>query len=91
MGGMPVLLLTTIGRKTGLERTWPVGYIVDGNRLVVVAAALGQAAHPAWYLNLQTTPRVLVSRSVLRSEMTAETASGVERARLWSRLVHEFP
>jgi hypothetical protein len=42
MGGMPILLLTTTGRKTGRARTWPLGYVADGERLVVVASALGR-------------------------------------------------
>jgi hypothetical protein len=46
-GGMPVLLLTTTGRKSGQPRTWPVGYIRDGDRLIVSASAGGEPGHPA--------------------------------------------
>src|SRR4051794_14843627 len=51
MGPMKVLLLTTIGRKSGQERTWPLGYFRDGDRVIIIASAGGQDAHPAWYLN----------------------------------------
>lgn len=91
VGGMPILLLTTTGRKTGRARTWPLGYVTDGDRLVVVASALGQADHPAWYLNLRANPRVTVRRGAATRVMVAETAGGAERARLWSRLVREYP
>lgn len=90
-GGMPILLLTTTGRKTGRARTWPLGYVTDGERLVVVASALGQADHPAWYLNLRADPCVTVRRGAATRVMVAETAGGSERARLWSRLVREYP
>lgn len=90
-GGMPILLLTTIGRKTGRARTWPLGYVPDSDRLVVVASALGQADHPAWYLNLRANPRVTVRRGAENRAMVAETAGGEERSRLWSRLTGEYP
>lgn len=90
-GGMPILLLTTTGRKTGRARTWPLGYVTEGDRLVVVASALGQADHPAWYLNLRANPRVTVRCGAATRAMVAETAGGEERARLWSRLIREYP
>jgi F420H(2)-dependent quinone reductase len=59
--GSPILLLTTIGRKTGRSRTWPLTYLHDeGGRFVVSAAYGGQPKHPAWYLNLRANSRVTV-------------------------------
>lgn len=89
--GLPVLLLTTTGRKTGQTRAWPVGYLVDGDHLLVSASANGQPAHPAWYLNLRTNPRVIVEIKGATRAMRAEVATGEERTRLWSRLVREYP
>ncbi|MGI5158236.1 nitroreductase/quinone reductase family protein [Microbispora sp. CA-102843] len=58
MRGIPVLLLTTRGRGTGLPRTRPVGYGRDGRRFVVIASNGGDDATPAWWLNLRTpSPR----------------------------------
>ncbi|CAA9590260.1 MAG: hypothetical protein AVDCRST_MAG18-4942 [uncultured Thermomicrobiales bacterium] len=91
VGKMPILLLTTTGHKSGQERTCPVGYVTDGDRLLVVASALGQAAHPAWYLNLRANPRVTIRRGAETRPMVAETAAGEERARLWSRLIEDYP
>ena len=56
--GMPILLLTTTGRKSGKPRTRPVGYLPDGDTYVVVAAAGGVPQHPDWYLNLRDNPSV---------------------------------
>jgi F420H(2)-dependent quinone reductase len=90
-GKMPVLLLTTTGRKSGQPRTWPVGYIRDGDRLVISASAGGEPAHPIWYLNLTAHPRVLVQLGQATIPMDAVAATGAERAPLWSRLVGDFP
>ena len=90
-GKMPVLLLTTTGRKSGRPRTWPVGYIRDGDRLVISASAGGEPAHPAWYLNLTAHPRVLIQLGRASIPMDAVAATGAERARLWSRFVGDFP
>lgn len=91
VGKAPILLLTTTGRKSGQPRTSPLGYESDGDRLLVVASALGSATHPAWYLNLRANPRVTVRRGAENREMIATTATGDERARLWARLVRDYP
>ena len=91
VGEMPILLLTTTGRRTGRARTCPVGYVPEDGRLIVVASALGQAAHPAWYLNLRDNPRVAIQLGAETRAMVAATAEGEERERLWSRLVRGYP
>ncbi len=88
---LPLLLLTTTGRKSGRPRTWPLGYSRDGDRLIVGASAGGQPEHPAWYLNLCATPRVAVQIGRERRRMVATVAEGAERARLWARLVDANP
>ncbi len=89
--GMPTLLLTTTGRKTGRPRTWPVGYVEDGENLVVVASAGGVTTHPAWYLNLRQHPEVAVQIGNRTRTMRAETAGPAERARLWARITARYP
>lgn len=91
MGPMKVLLLTTTGRKSGQERTWPLGYFRDGNRLIVAASANGQPEHPAWFLNLRANPRVTVQVGQETRAMTATTATGEERERLWAKLTSTYP
>ncbi len=88
---MPVLLLTTTGRRTRQPRTWPVGYTMDGQDYVVVASNGGLPKHPAWYLNLQTTPRATIEVGAVRREVVARLAEGTERERLWAHIVARYP
>ena len=55
-GGIPVLLLTTTGRRSGRARTWPLGYLRDGDDLVLVGSNGGKDVHPGWFWNLQAHP-----------------------------------
>src|SRR5919112_3912264 len=89
--GSPILLLTTTGRRTGQPRTWPLTYLPEGERLIVIASNGGQPNHPAWYLNLRANPQVSAQLRDQTHTMIAKTAEGEERARLWSRVVEEYP
>ena len=88
---MPVLLLTTIGRISGKPRTWPLGYLEDGENLVVIASAGGVASHPAWFLNLRDQPEVTVQVGNRVRRMRAEIAGPAERARWWRKIVDRYP
>jgi deazaflavin-dependent oxidoreductase (nitroreductase family) len=87
LGGAPVLLLTTTGRRSGQKRTAPVLYLRDGERLVVVASKGGFSQHPAWYLNLAQNPDVEVEIGAERRPMRARAAGDAEKQALWPRLV----
>ena len=89
--GGPILLLTTRGRKTGQQRTWPLCYLVTGDELVLVASAGGAPRHPAWYLNLRANPCVSIQLGDRIRTMVARAAEGSERARLWERAVRQYP
>ena len=91
MKHMPVLLLTTTGRKTGKARTWPLGYLRSGEDLVIIASNGGLPHHPAWYHNLRAEPQVAIQLGGETRTVWAETAGPEERARLWIRLVREYP
>jgi F420H(2)-dependent quinone reductase len=85
--GAPVLLLTTIGRKSGQPRTAPLLYLEDGENLVIVASKGGMSQHPVWYLNLEANSDVEVEVGSERRRMRARRASDEEKAKLWPRLV----
>jgi len=88
MGGMPVLELTTIGRKSGQPRTTLLTspLQLDG-AFVVVASRGGDDTHPAWFLNLRDNPEVTVGvKGAKPITMTARIASSAERAELWPRV-----
>ena len=57
---VPVMLLTTMGAKTGQPRTLPLVYVTDGDRLLLIASNYGKTSHPAWYRNLVANPKVEV-------------------------------
>jgi deazaflavin-dependent oxidoreductase (nitroreductase family) len=89
--GMPSLLLTTTGRKSGLPRTQPLLYIPDRGGYVVVAANWGQPRHPGWSLNLLHDPRATVTLQGVRIPVHAVLATGTERERLWRLAVGLWP
>jgi len=90
-GGQPLLLLTTIGRKSGQPRTTPLIYLKDGADLVIVASKGGMDEHPLWYTNLVAQPDVEVEVGPRRLPMRAHTTSPEDRARLWPQLVALYP
>ncbi len=81
--GMPVLLLTTTGRRSGKARTTPLTFFRDGTDLVVIASNGGADKAPAWSLNLQQTPHAVVEIGTDKLAVTARAASEQERERLW--------
>jgi deazaflavin-dependent oxidoreductase (nitroreductase family) len=90
--GMPVLQLTTVGRKSGVARsvmlTSPVQF---GDSLVVVASRGGDDHHPAWYTNLVANPVVEVVRNGNQKvAMRARTATSVERTELWPQITSAY-
>lgn len=85
--GVPVCLLTTKGRKTGVLRTVPLLCLADGDRMVLVASQGGLPMNPLWYLNLQAEPMVTVQFRRTIRQMRARTAGPAERTELWPRLV----
>jgi deazaflavin-dependent oxidoreductase (nitroreductase family) len=89
--GRPLLLLTTTGAKTGLQRTTPMMYLPDGERLVVIASNAGAPAHPDWYHNLVAQPEVTVEVGAEMFAATAVVLAGTEREQLWTTLVAQYP
>ena len=90
--GVPVALLTTKGRKTGQDRTVPLLVLRDGERAIFVGSQGGLPKNPAWYLNLQADPNVVVqTRFHSAKRMTARTAGADERTRYWARLTKMYP
>ena len=86
-----MLLLHAVGRKSGKIRTHALLYFRDGENLVVCASNNGSPHPPAWYLNLQSNPRVRVQHGRVKREVIAETAMPEERERLWQKLLKVRP
>jgi len=91
MRGMPLLLLTTVGRKTGRFRTTPVMYIRDGDDYVITASNGGSDKHPIWFYNLQASPQAQIEVPGKRLQVSASVVTPSERERLWPQLVAQAP
>ncbi|PSL00149.1 deazaflavin-dependent oxidoreductase (nitroreductase family) [Murinocardiopsis flavida] len=89
--GSDLLLLTTTGAKSGKENTAPLGYVTDGDRLLVVASAGGADHHPAWYHNLLAHPMVRVELGTETFEAIAVPAEGSRRDQLFEQVVRVAP
>ncbi len=90
-GNLPVLLLTTTGRRSGKQRTTPLLYVRDGDDLVVVASNGGRDWFPAWWLNLQQHPDAVVELGRERREVSATKADPEQRARFWPKFTGAYP
>ena len=87
-----ILLLTTTGATSGQERVTPMGYRLDGDRIVVIAADAGADKHPDWYYNLLAHPEVTVEVGAERLSARAVIANATERERLiQANVVPYFP
>ncbi|HLU73287.1 MAG TPA: nitroreductase/quinone reductase family protein [Nonomuraea sp.] len=88
-----LLLLTTVGARTGTPRTTPVGYLLDEDpdRLYVIASAGGSPRHPDWYHNLRKNPRVTVETGAFTYEADARVLEGAERDRVFGRAAEADP
>lgn len=90
--GWGALRLTTIGRKSGQERSVIIGYVEDGHDLVALAMNGWDEGHPAWWLNVEGTPDVVVRLAgQLPRPVQARAAVGEERHRLWQQWVTVDP
>lgn len=90
--GTTILLLTTIGRKSGEERTTPLIHRTDGERYVIIASKGGAADDPAWFKNLSKNPeRIEIQVKGDRFPVTASVAEGPERERLWKLMTEVWP
>jgi deazaflavin-dependent oxidoreductase (nitroreductase family) len=89
--GAPVLLLTSTGAKSGEQRTTPVVYQKDGERMVIFASKAGAPENPAWYHNLVANPTATVEVGPDTVEVEALVAEGDERERLFSRQKELMP
>jgi F420H(2)-dependent quinone reductase len=88
---LPVLLLTTTGRKSGKLRTVPLGYLRDGSTYVITASYGGLPRHPAWFFNLESHPEATVQVKRVQMPVTAEVANPEKKRELWARLLEVAP
>ncbi len=91
MGRSPILILNTVGRKSGKKRATPLLYVVDGEDFVIIASKGGAPSHPAWYLNLKANPDATVAVGDRKVRVRAEELDGEEKERLWIKMAEMYP
>ena len=91
LAGMPVLLLTTTGRRSGTPRTATLTYFRNGADLVVIGSFGGSDVPPAWWLNLQRDPQASVLIGGTTLKVTARAATAEEHHRLWPLVTTTHP
>jgi deazaflavin-dependent oxidoreductase (nitroreductase family) len=89
--GLPTLLLSCLGRKSGEKRTTPLVFLQHGEDMVVVGSLAGYDSHPAWVLNLNASPDCWVQCDANNMTAVARDATDEERAALWPELTALFP
>lgn len=89
--GVPTLLLTTIGRKSGEPRMLPLIYGKHGDDVVIIASKGGHADHPSWYVNLHANPAVEVQVAADKFSATAITITDERRQAMWDALAEIWP
>jgi deazaflavin-dependent oxidoreductase (nitroreductase family) len=89
--GMPVVVLTTVGNKTGKLRKTPLMRVEHDGRYAVVASLGGAPKHPVWYYNVVAEPHVELQDGTVRQDMTAREVFDAEKAEWWDRAVAAFP
>jgi F420H(2)-dependent quinone reductase len=89
--GRDLLLLTTIGRQSGLPRTTPMMFVRDGGRLLVIASNAGAPRHPNWYRNLVANPTVTVEVDGETYPAAATPLDGEDHRQTFARIAQRYP
>ncbi|MEU9652314.1 nitroreductase family deazaflavin-dependent oxidoreductase [Streptomyces sp. NPDC048110] len=89
--GLPVIVLTTRGARSGKVRKTPLMRVEHEGRYAAVASLGGAPKHPVWYFNVLADPRVELQDGPVKRDMTAREVTGAEKAEWWERAVAAFP
>jgi F420H(2)-dependent quinone reductase len=90
--GLPVIIMTNHGRKSGAVRKTPLMRVVDGENYILVASQGGAPKHPQWYYNLKADPDVEIQdRTKVFPMRVREVVDPIERERLWNIAVKAYP
>ncbi|WP_046733894.1 nitroreductase family deazaflavin-dependent oxidoreductase [Streptomyces humi] len=89
--GLPVIVLTTLGAKSGKIRKTPLMRVEHDGKYAVVASQGGAPKHPVWYFNVKSQPHVELQDGQSKQDMTAREVTGAEKAEWWERAVAAYP
>jgi deazaflavin-dependent oxidoreductase (nitroreductase family) len=91
LGTQTILLMHTIGRKTGMAHTTPIAYFKVGNGYFVIGSNWGQDQNAAWYYNLKQNPEITIEVRGRELAVRAREAEGEEYERLWTYAINHHP
>jgi deazaflavin-dependent oxidoreductase (nitroreductase family) len=91
LAGLPVIMLTTTGARSGRPRTLPLVGLPDGDSMAVIASNFGQTHHPAWSHNLRAHPDATMTVFGRDIAVRASVADGEDRARIWAEGLRVYP
>lgn len=91
LADIPMLIITTVGAKSGQRRAVPLAYQVIDDRLVIIASMGGAAKHPPWFHNLVANPQVTVEKDGTTFSARARVTAGADREQLFRRVCENFP
>jgi deazaflavin-dependent oxidoreductase (nitroreductase family) len=91
LAGLPVVVLTTTGAKSGLQRQTPLVALAKEDRVILIASYFGSTKHPAWYFNLKANPEVSISHKSQTGQYRARLAVGEERENYWQMASSLYP
>ena len=91
MEGMPLLLLHTVGAKSGKPRVNPLAYLADGDRYVIIASFAGAPNNPPWYHNLLANPQATIEVGAETIDVTANVVAEPRRTELYSKMADAMP
>ncbi len=89
--GMPIVVVTSVGAKSGKLRKTPLMRVEHGGEYAAVASLGGAPKHPVWYHNLKRHPRVELQDGPVRRDYLARVVTGEEKAAWWARAVAAYP
>ena len=89
-GGEHLLILTTTGRKSGVERDTPLFFFSDAGHYIIIASNGGAVKHPVWWLNLQSNPQAKIQVGPRVIPVTAQQADAEESKRLWAIIAEKY-
>jgi deazaflavin-dependent oxidoreductase (nitroreductase family) len=91
VAGLPNLMLTTTGRKSGLPRSNPLLCVPDGERILIAGSYFGGPTEPMWVKNLEASPEVSIRTGGVTSARLARRLEGQERAEAWQKMLATWP
>ena len=91
VAGLPSIMLTSTGAKSGETRTTPLVGIPDGTNYIIIASNFGKKNHPGWYYNITADPKVTVTLNGQSRPFTARQVTGIEKEQCWNKAVKIYP